>query len=144
MKFLAILLATAFMFAPQRGEVIEQVLVKVNGDIITKTDLERRQIAALRERAKGRVDAETLKNDAELQKALVEVTGQILANQIDEMLMVGDAVRKLALEKADAGAIRNAAIGNGLVSLRGEGARKVMQGMTTPEEVLMVTAEAES
>ena len=32
--------------APQ---VIEQVLVKVNGDIITKTDLEERQIAALRQ-----------------------------------------------------------------------------------------------
>jgi general secretion pathway protein E len=63
---------------------------------------------------------------------------------IYEMLMVGDAVRKLALEKADAGAIRTAAIGNGMVSLRWEGARKVMQGMTTPEEVLMVTAEAES
>ena len=63
---------------------------------------------------------------------------------IYEMLMVGDAVRKLALEKADAGAIRNAAVANGMVSLRWEGARKVMQGMTTPEEVLMVTAEAES
>jgi general secretion pathway protein E len=63
---------------------------------------------------------------------------------IYEMLMVNDAVRKLALEKSDAGAIRNAAIASGMVSLRAEGARKVMQGMTTPEEVLMVTAEAET
>ena len=88
MKFLAAVFAAAFLFAPQRGEVLEQVLVKVNGDIITKSDLERRQIAALRERAKGRIDAETLKNDAELQKALVEVTGEILVNTIDELLMV--------------------------------------------------------
>jgi peptidyl-prolyl cis-trans isomerase SurA len=99
MKFLAALLAASFLFAPpsarvarsgqaQRGEIIEQVLVKVNGDIITKTDLERRQIAALRDRAKGRLDAETLKNDTELQKALVEVTGEILVNTIDELLMV--------------------------------------------------------
>ena len=89
MKFLAVLLASSFLLAPQRGEIIEQVLVKVNGDIITKTDLERRQIAALRDRAKGgRVDAETLKSDTELQKALVEVTGDILVNTIDELLMV--------------------------------------------------------
>ena len=89
MKFLAVLLASSFLHAPQRGEIIEQVLVKVNGDIITKTDLERRQIAALRDRAKGgRVDAETLKSDTELQKALVEVTGDILVNTIDELLMV--------------------------------------------------------
>ncbi len=40
----------AVIAAPLRAEIIEQVLVKVNGDIITKTDLEARQIAALRER----------------------------------------------------------------------------------------------
>ena len=59
-----------------------------------------------------------------------------------EMLMVDENVRRLTLEKADAGAIRNAAIQNGLVTLRFDGARKVVQGMTTPEEVMMVTAEA--
>jgi peptidyl-prolyl cis-trans isomerase SurA len=88
MKLLASLLALSFLFAPQYGEVIEQVLVKVNGDIITKTDLERRQIAALRDRVKERIDAESLKNDAELRKALVEITGDILVNTIDEMLMI--------------------------------------------------------
>ena len=88
MKLLASLLALSFLFAPQYGEIIEQVLVKVNGDIITKTDLERRQIAALRDRVKERIDAESLKNDAELRKALVEITGDILVNTIDEMLMI--------------------------------------------------------
>ncbi len=62
---------------------------------------------------------------------------------IYEMLMVSDAVRQLTLKKSDAGTIRNAAIDEGLVSLRMDGARKVMLGMTTPEEVLMVTAEGE-
>ena len=33
---------------PLRAEIIEQVLVKVNGEIFTKTDLEQRQVAALR------------------------------------------------------------------------------------------------
>jgi general secretion pathway protein E len=60
-----------------------------------------------------------------------------------EMLMVSDRVRQLTLQKADAGSIRNAGIEEGLVTLRMDGARKVMQGMTTPEEVLMVTAESE-
>ena len=41
------------------AEVIEQVLVKVNGDIITKTELEQRQIEALR-----RNNPEALKSEA--------------------------------------------------------------------------------
>ncbi|RMH39079.1 MAG: type II secretion system protein GspE, partial [Deltaproteobacteria bacterium] len=63
---------------------------------------------------------------------------------IYELLMVNDAVRTLTLQKADAGAIRKAGIDAGMVTLRMDGARKVMLGMTTPEEVLMVTAESES
>ena len=59
-----------------------------------------------------------------------------------ELLLVTDATRTLTLNKADAGTIRNAAVDAGMVTLRGDGARKVMQGMTTPEEVMMVTAES--
>ncbi len=59
-----------------------------------------------------------------------------------EMLVVNDTVRQLAMQKADAGAIRDAAIAAGMVSLRAEGARKVMQGLTTAEEVLLATADA--
>jgi len=58
-----------------------------------------------------------------------------------EMLLVGEDVRRLTLEKADAGAVRKAGIANGMVSLRADGARKVVQGMTTPEEVMLVTAD---
>ena len=53
MKAVYALVTVAALAAPvaaTQGEIIEQVLVKVNGDIITKTDLEARQIAALRER----------------------------------------------------------------------------------------------
>jgi len=60
-----------------------------------------------------------------------------------ELLMVNDAVRTLTLQKADAGSVRKAGIEGGMVSLRMDGARKVMLGVTTPEEVLMVTAENE-
>ena len=33
-----------------RAEIIEQILVKVNGDIFTKSDLEQRQVAMLRQK----------------------------------------------------------------------------------------------
>ena len=61
---------------------------------------------------------------------------------IYELLMINDQVRRLCLEKADAGSIRNAAVANGMVTLRFDGARKIVQGMTTPEEVLLNTAES--
>jgi general secretion pathway protein E len=51
-------------------------------------------------------------------------------------------VRRLCLDKADAGSIRNAAMESGMVTLRFDGARKVVQGMTTPEEVMLMTAES--
>ncbi len=61
---------------------------------------------------------------------------------IYELLMITDKVRRLTLAKSDAGAIRNAAVEDGMVALRMEGARKVVQGMTTPEEVMLMTAES--
>jgi general secretion pathway protein E len=70
-------------------------------------------------------------------------TGYSGRTGIYEMLMVDDSVRALTLQKSDAASIRRAAMDRGMVSLRMEGARKCMQGMTTPEEVLMVTAESE-
>jgi peptidyl-prolyl cis-trans isomerase SurA len=76
---LALLVALAM---PMRAEILEQVLVKVNGDIITKTDLEQRQVAALRQR-----NAATLKDD-ELKKAIAEITPQLLVDAIDELLLV--------------------------------------------------------
>ena len=82
----AMLLAAVFV-APIRGDVIEQVLVKVNGDIITKTELEQRQVAVLRQRMQGQIDPEALKNDETLKKMLVEVTPQVIVNAIDELLL---------------------------------------------------------
>jgi len=61
---------------------------------------------------------------------------------IYELLLINDAVRRLTLDKADAGSIRNAAIDAGMVTLRYDGARKVVLGMTTPEEVMLTTAES--
>ena len=58
------------------AEILEQVLVKVNGDILTKTELEAKQVAALRGRINSAVDAEAMKNDETLKKMIAEVTPQ--------------------------------------------------------------------
>ncbi len=70
------------------ADVLEQVLVKVNGDILTKTELEAKQIAALRGRINSTVDAEAMKNDETLKKMIAEVTPKILVDTIDEMLLM--------------------------------------------------------
>jgi peptidyl-prolyl cis-trans isomerase SurA len=75
--------------AGPRADVIEQVLVKVNGDIITKTELEGRQVAVLRQRLNGQnVDPELLKNDEQLKKLLAEITPAVIVNAIDEILLL--------------------------------------------------------
>jgi parvulin-like peptidyl-prolyl isomerase len=70
--------------AVPRADIIEQVLVKVNGDIITKTDLEQRQIAALRQRQPNLRP----ENEAALQRALAEVTPEVIVDAVDELLIV--------------------------------------------------------
>lgn len=62
--------------------VFERILVKVNGDLITQTDLEQAQINALRIRP---VPPQT---DAELQAVLQEVTPDVIVNSVDQMLLV--------------------------------------------------------
>jgi len=90
-KLLFVLTAAAVLgsgIAP-RAEVIEQVLVKVNGDIITKTELEQAQVGALRQRLNGQqIDPETLKNDAQLKKALADVTPGIIVGMVDQLLLL--------------------------------------------------------
>jgi parvulin-like peptidyl-prolyl isomerase len=90
MKTVPRLALLGFLLMPMAGataEVIEQVLVKVNGDIITKTELEQRQIAALRQKMNGQIDPALLKDEAQLKRALSDVTPALLVEAIDEMLL---------------------------------------------------------
>jgi peptidyl-prolyl cis-trans isomerase SurA len=73
--------------ATARGEIIEQILVKVNGDIFTKSDLEQRQIAALRQKGNP-IDLKGDPNNVQLRKALDEITPQIMVEAVDELLIV--------------------------------------------------------
>jgi peptidyl-prolyl cis-trans isomerase SurA len=82
-----------------RADIVEQVLVKVNGEIFTKSDLEQRQIAALRARNRG-VTENDLKNDAELKKALSEITPGIVVQAVDELLMLQRA-KEMNLKLSD-------------------------------------------
>ena len=58
---------------------------------------------------------------------------------IFELLFVSDAIRQIISLKADAMRIRNAAVSEGMRTLRSDGLEKALQGVTTLEEVLRVT-----
>ena len=70
-----------------------------------------------------------------------KATGYRGRTGIHELLVVDDDIRTLIMKNADAAAIRRAATAAGMVTLREDGASKVLAGETTIEEVLRVTQE---
>ena len=60
---------------------------------------------------------------------------------IYELLMMDDIVGPLVLKGADAQTIKRAAIEVGMDSLRDDGARKVIAGITSVEEILVATQD---
>jgi general secretion pathway protein E len=58
---------------------------------------------------------------------------------IYELLLITDEIRSLILAKTDANQIKAKAISNGLLTLREEGIKKIIEGATTTEEILRVT-----
>ena len=67
---------------PETTVVLERILVKVNGEIITQTDLQTRQIAAIRTRGLQP------SSNVELANMLADVTPTVIANAVDELLLV--------------------------------------------------------
>ncbi len=87
-KLLSLLFAVCVV-APLTADVIEAVLVKVNGEIIAKTEFEERQIQLLRQlRTSGEL---TDTSDEALSDALYEATPQLIVTAIDELLLVQKA-----------------------------------------------------
>lgn len=76
------------------GIVLERILVKVNGDIITLTELEERQVGVIRQRG---LQART---DAELAQALRDVTPEVISGAVDELLLIQRA-RELGYQFTD-------------------------------------------
>ena len=69
--------------APQpqsSGMILEQVLVKVNGEIFTKTELEAKQITELRAQNRQINNPADLKNDESLKAMLIQITPDILVD----------------------------------------------------------------
>ncbi len=69
---------------PLRAEVVEQVLVRVNGDILTKSEFEQRQVTALRTRPEL---ANVSPSSPELKKAIEEITPNLILDAVDELLL---------------------------------------------------------
>jgi type II secretion system protein E len=59
---------------------------------------------------------------------------------IHELLVTGDDIRELVVQRVNAAAIRNEALKHGMIPLRQDGWRKVLQGITTVDEVARMTA----
>ncbi len=59
---------------------------------------------------------------------------------IYEIFMVDDEIRRLIYEKVPSNVIRTRARELGMRTLREDGVRKIMAGITTPEEVISITA----
>ncbi|MFN8059449.1 MAG: peptidylprolyl isomerase [Vicinamibacterales bacterium] len=82
MRWTSVALLTILAFtAVPRADVLQQILVKVNGDIITKTEFEQRQVSALRQRN------QQFANDDDLKKAISEVTPDLVLAAVDELLL---------------------------------------------------------
>jgi general secretion pathway protein E/type IV pilus assembly protein PilB len=59
---------------------------------------------------------------------------------IYELMVTGDQIRDMCVQRVNATVIRNQAIKEGMITLRQDGWRKVLQGKTTLDEVARVTA----
>src|SRR5688572_17226048 len=79
------LILAFLLVAPLGAEIFEQVLVKVNGEIITKSEFELRQVAELRNRPElGNVSPPS----PQLRTAINEITPDLILTAVDELLLI--------------------------------------------------------
>jgi parvulin-like peptidyl-prolyl isomerase len=81
-KLLPALASVLFLAAGARAEILERVIVKVNGDIVTQSEFEARQIAAIQQAR--------IPND-KIEAYLRQNNARILQDAIDELLIVQKA-----------------------------------------------------
>jgi general secretion pathway protein E len=68
-------------------------------------------------------------------------TGYLGRRGIFELMMMDDQVKNIMLKTSDAHVIKREAIQHGMTTLRQDGAQKVLEGVTTIEEVFRVTQQ---
>lgn len=106
---LAVIVVSAGVLAAQSAPpavqakpiVLQKVLVKVNGAIFTKVELEELQIQTLREQNQRQLSQMDLQNDETLRAELQKITPGLLANAIDELILVQRG-RELGMQMSEA------------------------------------------
>jgi general secretion pathway protein E len=68
-------------------------------------------------------------------------TGYKGRNGIFEFMILDDAIKNIILKTSDANAIKRTAVEQGMTTIRQDGAQKVLDGITTIEEVFRVTQQ---
>src|SRR5262249_4227648 len=58
---------------------------------------------------------------------------------IFELMITGDSIREMCVQRVNAAQIRNQALKEGMITLRQDGWRKVLNGVTTLDEVARTT-----
>ena len=76
------------MLAQKRDRIIERIVVKVNGEIFTQSDLEQLQIEALRKNNPALGNGSRSAKRRQLKSALETVTPEILVNAVDDLLLI--------------------------------------------------------
>ena len=67
--------------------------------------------------------------------------GYLGRTMIEELLLINDSIRSLIMQKQDSGTIRKKAIEDGMPTFREHGIQKVLEGVTSLEEVIANTQE---
>jgi general secretion pathway protein E len=116
---------------------------------VASIGIDPREFAAGRaRRVKFKGDSETAPPPGKLYRAREGGCPACLGNgykgrtAIYELLIIDEGVRQLTIKNSDAQSIRRHAVAHGgMRSLRDDGAQKVLAGMTTTAEVLMITTQ---
>jgi parvulin-like peptidyl-prolyl isomerase len=74
--------------AAQQSKIIQKIIVKVNGEVFTQTELVFRQIQAIREQKPEVRNAQDLATDPGVLAALAQVTPTLLLEAVDELMLV--------------------------------------------------------
>jgi peptidyl-prolyl cis-trans isomerase SurA len=86
--------------AAQQSAILERIIVKVNGEILTQSQLENRQIEVLRDQNKRIETRQELTTKEDVRLALLEITPALLVDEVNGLLLVQRA-RELNIKYSD-------------------------------------------
>jgi peptidyl-prolyl cis-trans isomerase SurA len=102
---LAAVVLGAGPMSAQKSEIIQKIIVKVNGEIFTLSELEFRQSQVLKEQNRSVKTARDLTTDPALMAALADVTPTLLLEAVDELMLVQHG-RELGVKFSDANFVK--------------------------------------